>query len=289
MNAAHTAMQAFWDRLSQQDQAWLTALGRQPAHTPPGHWVRWGTPQMPLGWLSPERASWLATHLPHCQWIGTQELQWAADALPRETRSAQLHAALCEAHSAGLLSGWRDESYAWWPSPATPPQPRTPCFVQAERAGFRHLGLMSHAVHILGFLPDGDQWCGRRALHKATDPGRMDNLAAGGLPVGETALQAAVRELHEEAGLSLPIHRLRYAGAVRTQRLEAEGWHDERLLVFTLALHETEAPCNLDGEVQGFVCLSPSQCLQKLREQDFTPDAAMALACALGLTPDSAH
>lgn len=283
--------QAFIDRLTPHDKAWLAQLWQQAQRQPPAHWVRWcmtgSHAPVSLGYLSPARAHWLQAHLRPMPRAFSGRLLWPSAQATCSERSQWLAEVLQRARQQDLVSGWRDELYAWWPQPAIPPtMERPPAFV-AERAGFRHLGLLSHAVHIHGFLPHGDLWCGRRSMDKATDPGLLDNLAAGGLAAGENPLQAAVRELHEEAGLSIEAARLVYKGSVRTCRVEPEGWHDERLLVFNLTLYPDEIPHNLDGEVEGFECLTPVQWLVRLRHGHFTADAAAALVCALGLTPTS--
>jgi 8-oxo-dGTP pyrophosphatase MutT (NUDIX family) len=142
--------------------------------------------------------------------------------------------------------------------------------------------MMSHAVHIHGFLPNGDLWCGRRSDNKPTDPGLLDNLAAGGLTAGETPLTTALRELAEEAGLHLSDpDRLQGAGITRTQRLEPQGWHDEQLLVYKLHLSEEETPVNADGEVQEFLCLSPGEVVSRMQSGQFTADACASLAQSL--------
>jgi ADP-ribose pyrophosphatase YjhB (NUDIX family) len=131
-------------------------------------------------------------------------------------------------------------------------------------------------------LPQGDLWCGRRSDHKPTDPGLLDNLAAGGLTAGEMPLDTAVRELAEESGLHLSDpNRLQGAGVIRTQRLEPQGWHDEQLLVYTLHLSEQETPINADGEVQEFLRLSPDEVVSRMQSGQFTVDACASLAQSL--------
>ncbi len=277
------------DRLSLHDRVWLEQLWLKAQQAPPSQWVRWSMmgrgQSVHLGFLPPQRAQWLKAHLkPMPLWHDNQWL-WPAGEINGKQRSQWLGEMLHIAKQQQRIRGWRDELYAWWRHPGMPPtHGQQPDFV-AERAGFRHLGLLSHAVHIHGFLLHGDLWCGQRAMTKATDPGLLDNLAAGGLPAGESPVQAAIRELHEEAGLKIDASRLIYKGSVRTCREEAEGWHDERLLVFNLTLRSEELPRNLDGEVSGFECLTPKQWLDRLRQGMFTRDAAAALACGLRLTP----
>jgi 8-oxo-dGTP pyrophosphatase MutT (NUDIX family) len=143
-------------------------------------------------------------------------------------------------------------------------------------------------VHVNGFLPDGRLWCARRALTKATDPGMLDNVTAGGLPSGETVQDCLQRELAEEAGLfNLQGHLLQPAGQVRTSRLEREGWHDEILHVFNLTLPDGFAPHNQDGEVAEFMCLRPGEVLARTEAGEFTVDAVQTLI--QGLRANSAH
>lgn len=280
--------QAFWSRLSAPQKAWLTGpLKAQP--TPPSGGVFWSCDGVDLGWVSAERAQDMVALLPGCT-LAQGRLRWQPAADQALQRSQALQAFLQQQAAQGRLTGWRGEFFAWWPdTPACPPALDVPPFLCVERAGFRHLGMMSHAVHIHGFLPQGDLWCGRRADHKATDPRLLDNLAAGGLTAGETPLASAVRELAEEAGLHLrDPARLQRAGVIRTQRLEPQGWHDEQLRVYTLHLSELETPINADGEVPEFQCLRPSEVVSRMPSGQFTADAYASLAqCLVGLMTSS--
>ena len=150
----------------------------QPA---PADWLIWRCGALPLGLLSPERAAWLAQQLGPCRLL-SQELVWQAEEASQAQRSELLQAALLQAREQGLLSGWRDERFSFWHANCTTPEPQTPAILSVERSGYRWLGMLSHAVHVNGFLPDGRLWCARRALGKATDPGMLDNVTAGGLP-----------------------------------------------------------------------------------------------------------
>ena len=269
--------QYFLNSLSAAEQNLLFALGAQPRHVPPADWLPWRCDDSPLGWLSTERANWLAQQLPDCSLLPTA-LVWHAESVESAERSTQLQTALTAARDQGLLTGWRNERFSFWHADCLTPDPQCPSFLDVERSGFRWLGMLSHAVHVNGFLPDGRLWCGRRALNKATDPGMLDNVTAGGLPSGETAQTCLQRELAEEAGLfSLEGQVLQAAGSVRTSRLEPQGWHDESVLVFNLTLADTFKPVNQDGEVAEFLCLSPQQVLAKMQVGEFTVDAVQTL------------
>lgn len=230
----------------------------------------------------------MATLLPNCYFQthgATAGLHWPALTLPAHERSARLQAALEQCHARGLVHGWRNEAFAFWHHDCLmPPDDGRPPLLAVERAGFRFLGMRSHAVHINGFTPDGRLWCGRRSLTKATDPGLLDNVTAGGLPAGESPISCALRELQEEAGAILEDTRsLQEAGLVRTARLDTGGWHDETLLVYNLACADGWTPVNQDGEVAGFVCLSAAQTLEQIQAGAFTQDAVASLAQGLGL------
>jgi 8-oxo-dGTP pyrophosphatase MutT (NUDIX family) len=271
----------FLDALTPSEKQQLQSLAANARQAPPPDWVRWYCGPVFLGWLSPQRALWLSQTL-ECTSLSSTGLQWDAMDCSAEVRSAKLQAALEVARLLGLLTGWRNERFSFWTDPALIPAPDAPYFLSVERSGYRFLGMMSHAVHINGFTREGYVWCGRRALSKATDPGMLDNVTAGGLPTGESALDCALRELEEEAGLAgLPAPALMPAGSIRTARAEPQGYHDELLQVFNLVLPANCVPVNRDGEVSEFMRLSPTEVMARIARGEFTADAAATLAQGL--------
>ena len=106
----------------------------------------------------------------------------------------------------------------------------------------------------------------QRSFNKATDPGVLDNLAAGGMPADEDPAQCAQREIFEEAGLERSLTDLCQSPLeLLTERAEIEGWHSERLFAYTV-------------KVIDFLCLSIPEVMARLRAGEFTPDAACAIA-----------
>ena len=67
-------------------------------------------------------------------------------------------------------------------------------------------------------------------------------------------------------------------GRVRISRLTSLGWHDEMLHIYNLALPAEFVPRNQDGEVQAFECLAPAEVIARISAQQFTSDAALAIA-----------
>jgi 8-oxo-dGTP pyrophosphatase MutT (NUDIX family) len=271
--------QLFFNALSPRERQVLQSIVVNARHAPPADCVRWFCGPVFLGWISPERAMWLGRTLERMR-FEEANLIWDAYNCSAEDRSAQLQAALEAARSSGLLNGWRNERFSFWA------QADAPYFLSVERSGFRFLGMMSHAVHINGLTPQGHLWCGRRALSKPTDPGMLDNVTAGGLPTGESALDCALRELEEEAGITgLAPQAVVHAGAIRTARTEPQGYHDELLHVFNLVLPAECVPANRDGEVSEFICFPPGEVLKRIERGEFTADAVAALAQGMaGLT-----
>lgn len=74
---------------------------------------------------------------------------------------------------------------------------------QAPRTEVHARGLKHRAVHVFVFNLHGDLFVQKRAVGKDTFPGRYDSSASGHLEGGEEYDACALRELHEELGLSI--------------------------------------------------------------------------------------
>jgi 8-oxo-dGTP pyrophosphatase MutT (NUDIX family) len=272
--------------LSATDQVFLKGLLERAQQPRPEAWVPWylrGIAE-PLGWMAPERAQCMSLNLPTDLPLVLESRGWVwqADQAGSDDRSRALQALAFRLRAQGEVVGWRDEPYACWGCPTEDWPYTRPELFRLERAAFRYFGLRSHASHVHGIRSDGRMWCGRRAMSKATDPGLLDNLAAGGLPAGEDPLHCAVREMWEEAGLVRQTgDLLPLMSSVLTERQVPEGWHSERLFVWTLPMGMNDQPINQDGEVSEFLTLDWPQVLQHLKAEAFTPDAACAIAATL--------
>lgn len=249
----------------------------------------------PIGRLHPMRLAVLRELWPELR-QEDDRLVWDAAWQTPEQRGERMGAVAQALRERGAITGWRGEHYLAEAPVDDPCRQRGEPLFRLERAAFRFFGLMSRAVHINGFLPGGRLLCGRRALSKATDPGRLDNLAAGGFsadeaqalgqdlaPAGDPALAAcARRELAEEAGVPPALSAaLAGRGALRSTRMEPEGLHDEVLHVFSLQLPLGFTPRNADGEVSEFLQLDLESLARRLAASEFSVDAAAV--CAWGL------
>lgn len=274
-------MQRFCAGLSYGHVLKLRAIVANARRSPAQHALPWWCGSHFMGHVPLPHVAPLLNVLAPSQADDTQ-LIWNAHAATPEQRSRDLEAALQDLRNQGHLRGWRNERFSFWSHETLTPQPSADDFVRIERAGFLYLGMLSHAVHINGFTPDGQMWCGQRSATKATDPGLWDNLSAGGLPAGEVLRDCAQRELWEEAGFRLDDPAaLQTAGHVRISRAAPGGWHDEVLHVYNLSLSDDFVPHNQDGEVQAFTKLSVPELMERIATEQFTPDAALAVAQGL--------
>ncbi|QWE01415.1 NUDIX domain-containing protein [Polynucleobacter sp. JS-Mosq-20-D10] len=173
----------------------------------------------------------------------------------------------------GLIPGWRNEDFAWIDQNGHE-------YFRLERSAFRAFGFRSMATHINGYTKAGNLWLGRRSETKSTDPGRLDNLAAGGIGADETPRVNARRELWEEAGVPPQISdHIDPVGRIHMRRpIQGRGFHDEQLYIYDLELADNFAPTNHDGEVSGFIEISLSEAAARILADEFTSDAAFVTA-----------
>ena len=176
----------------------------------------------------------------------------------------------------GAVRGWRGETYA------IRAREGGSALFHIERAAVRFFGLQSSASHLNGFFLQGKNpvmWIARRAAIKATDPGMLDNLVAGGMPSAEDAWRTLLRECGEEAGIPEALAATaRAAGSFRLCRDVPEGLNREVLHVYDLALPADFAPRNMDGEVSEFQSLDMPAVLERIARGELTVAAALVAA-----------
>jgi 8-oxo-dGTP pyrophosphatase MutT (NUDIX family) len=148
-----------------------------------------------------------------------------------------------------------------------------------ERAAVRPLGILTRAVHLNAWTPDGRLWVARRALDKATDPGMWDTLVGGLVASGESLDVALIRECEEEAGLTPNDIRGRdpIRTVLRMHRRLPEGYQVEDLLVSRCVLDANVRPSNQDGEVMEFATVTREQARTMAAGGELTLEAAIVV------------
>ena len=187
--------------------------------------------------------------------------------------SASLAQLANEMRRGGLIPGWRNEEFAWVDLNGHQ-------YFRLERAAFRTFGFRSMATHINGYTQSNTIWLGRRSENKSTDPGTLDNIAAGGIAADETPWVSARRELWEEAGVPAQIaNEMEPVGRIHMRRpILGRGFHDEQLYVYDLELANHFNPTNHDGEVSGFIEASYPEAAARILADELTSDAAFVTA-----------
>ena len=152
-----------------------------------------------------------------------------------------------------------------------------------ERAAVRPLGLLTHAVHLNAWTPDGRLWLAKRSLTKSTDPGMWDTLVGGLASSGENLEESLLRESNEEAGLlptdmgsRTPLHTI-----LRMHKQVPEGFQVEDILVSECVLPESVTPHNLDGEVSEIRAVQLAELWEMINSDIITLEAELVIIDSL--------
>ena len=150
--------------------------------------------------------------------------------------------------------------------------PDGPVLAQVDRGAISALGMLSLGVHLNGIVRRADGpwlWVGRRARDKQLEPGKLDQLVAGGVPAGHTLDETLRKEAEEEA--ALPASLLRHArpgNAIAYVMLRPEGLRRDWLRCYDLDLPESFMPRPVDGEVEAFELWPLPAVLDRVRRTD---------------------
>jgi Domain of unknown function (DUF4743) len=154
---------------------------------------------------------------------------------------------------AGAVRPLRGEHYPVATSFQAPP------LLQLDRAAVPNFGVAAYGVHMNGFVrrPDGiHMWIARRSRDKATYPGELDNLVAGGQPIGIGLRENLIKECGEEAAIPPEIAAKAVAvGAVSYVVEGPDGLKPDTMFNYDLELDGDFEPRNTDGEVEAFYLL----------------------------------
>jgi 8-oxo-dGTP pyrophosphatase MutT (NUDIX family) len=183
-----------------------------------------------------------------------------------DSRSAAVGAAVADLQAQGDLPPPRNETY-----PAVADWGRPPCFA-VDRGAVPALGLIAFGQHVNGVVRTGsgiELWIGRRAEDRMVEPGKLDNLVGGGLPIGLSLEENLLKEAAEEA--SLPADLARRAvpvGAISYAMARADGLRRDVLFIYDLELPEDFEPRNSDGEVAEFARWPLAEAAARVRDSD---------------------
>ncbi|ORC47646.1 DUF4743 domain-containing protein [Burkholderia sp. A27] len=239
-------------------------------------------------WIDAEQVGWIrSTDVPLlARWPDVFDIDSARVTLAPafntiDLRSAALGSVIGALAAEGRIPGWRNETYAIRNGFDAKP------LAYIERAASRFFGTMTYAVHLNGVVEYADGapqlWIARRSDTKATDPGMLDNVVAGGIGWGFGIEATIVKECWEEAGIPEEIAVRAVAGrTAHVLQSLPEGTQAEQIFIYDLALPADFAPRNLDGEVGEHRLARIDEVARWIEEGAMTVDASLAtLDCLL--------
>jgi 8-oxo-dGTP pyrophosphatase MutT (NUDIX family) len=180
-----------------------------------------------------------------------------------------------------------------------------PVLAVLDRGALPSFGVIGVGVHLNGIVRRADGvhvWVGKRAADKKLDPGKLDQLVAGGVPAGYTPIQALLKEAEEEAALPEEMAlQARPVACFKYDMERPEGLRRDVIYAYDLELPESFVPHPVDGEVEHFDLWPLTRVLEilsttdefkfnvalvlidlLLREGFFAGEAAEKLRAALG-------
>ncbi len=166
------------------------------------------------------------------------------------SRSQAVETVLRDLAADGAIPAWREELYPVTPDWHVPP------VMQIERAACSLFGIRAYGVHLNGYVREGGRihmWVARRARGKATFPGMLDNMVAGGQPIGIGLADNVVKECQEEAGIpEAHARQARPVGMISYTQETPEGCKPDKMFCYDLELPRDFSPIAVDGEVESF-------------------------------------
>ncbi len=213
------------------------------------------------GWLTPERAAAILafTHVFQPA-LGGVTLN---PALSTAAARSQAIAALTPAFlGTGLFLPPRGELYAvrnQWSDRSV---------FRIDRAFMPAFGLRAYGVHVNGVVPKRDGlhlWIGTRARDLKVEPGKLDNMVAGGQPAGLGLMENLVKECGEEAHIAPKLARTAKAASVVTYSFACpEGLRVDTLFCYDLAMPTAVKPRSSE-EISRYQLMPLAQALKLVK------------------------
>jgi hypothetical protein len=231
----------------------------------PAEFRRFVVAGAPVGWVLPAFAEALRPH-GRVFSVEEKEVRLSEGLRDFEARTKAVHEVLEELVRTKVLRKLRREPY-----PVGAGWGREP-LLTVDRAVVPLLGIEAYGIHVNGSVRAKDGlklWVGRRARDKATAPGKLDHLVAGGHPHGISLADNLVKEAQEEANIPEALARKAVpVGAVSYRLRNEEGLRNDVLFIYDLDVPEGFTPQNTDGEVEEFFLWPVEKVMQVLRDTD---------------------
>ncbi len=229
------------------------------------HFIPFSVGGTEVGWIRPPLAEQAVAASGYFLWGSGLTLD------PRLDEFGSRSSALAEASEAlveqGMVPRLRGEFYSVAPHFMAAP------LAQIDRGVVQSFGLRAYGVHVNGYVrrADGsiDMWIARRAPTQILCPNMLDNMIAGGQPIGLSPFDNVLKEAGEEADVPEALARkARPVGSVRYTMEVDEGLRQDTMFCYDLELPADFKPHNADGEVAEFMLL-PAQDVKAIVRDTF--------------------
>jgi 8-oxo-dGTP pyrophosphatase MutT (NUDIX family) len=174
------------------------------------------------------------------------------------------------------LSPWQSEYYDVVPWYGHSP------YLALERSVTSFWGVPTFGTHLNGYAYRENKlhiWLAKRASHLACAPGKLDNLAAGGLPCGLTPQDNISKEAWEEARISPQIMQSALSQhPVSYHKALGHGVALDTMFVFDLELPEDFEPKTDGEEIESFICLPVDEVYHLVKNtEEFKYNSALVI------------
>lgn len=229
----------------------------------------WLIGQVSYGWVSPEFTQYLQ-QWPEIFCLNDQVLNLNPAFTDYTARTLATAPVLRTLYEQGVIDTWVNESY-----------PVTLSFgghaeMEIERAASNFLGIKTFGIHLNGLVKKQDGiyvWVGTRSLDKPFWPGKLDQMVAGGLPVGISLMDNVIKESQEEANIPMNLaQNAQWVGTIDYQQQSWRGLENSTIYIYDLWLPENFIPKNTDGEVINFQLLSLAEIAYLTENTDYFKD-----------------
>ena len=146
---------------------------------------------------------------------------------------------------------------------------RNAAIMTLDRSAGAFFGIRCFGQHLNGYVRKNDGihlWIAHRARDRHIEPGKLDNMVAGGLPWHTSLEENLIKECAEEAGMSASLaSHARAVGTVSYLAESINGIKPDTLYCYDIELPEDFTPVCTDGEVESFHLMPVDEVMQIIR------------------------
>lgn len=167
-----------------------------------------------------------------------------------EKRTTAVDPVMEALYKSGAIDSWVGEQYSISAEFNSPP------IMLLERAAVAFLGVKGYGIHLNGLVRKNKGifiWVAVRSKSKPFWPGQLDQIVAGGQPVGIGLMENLIKEAAEEAAIDRSItQNAELKSEIHYCSQTHRGLNNDGIFAYDLWLDETFVPYNTDGEVDSF-------------------------------------